>query len=124
MSEFPCIGCGRLMQSNHSNPRCIRCIRSGTVAGRLDLVPVVVAPVPKADWPMWAKSVALLKTQEDTGVGDTIERQLAKVGGEQFKAFAEKIGIPCGCSDRRDNFNLLYPYGTERDTIESTAPKS
>lgn len=65
----------------------------------------IVVPVP----PRWVKWVARYRDPEDTGVGDTIERLLG-VWGERFKALMARFDIDCGCSDRKDYFNLVYPY--------------
>jgi len=54
--------------------------------------------------------VKLLRKPQDKGAGDTIQRMAANFGGERFKAFAAKIGLPCGCSDRQKQWNQLWPY--------------
>lgn len=58
----------------------------------------------------WVRMVKLLRKPEDSGLGDTVQRIAAKFGGERFKAFAKRIGIPCGCSDRQAEWNRLFPY--------------
>lgn len=58
----------------------------------------------------WVKLVAILRTDADAGVGDTVQRIAAKFGGERFKTFAQKIGIPCGCTERQAEWNERYPY--------------
>ena len=60
--------------------------------------------------PGWAKAVERLRHTNDVGVGDTVQRIAAWFGGERFKAFAAKVGIPCGCTQRQDEWNRLYPY--------------
>jgi len=45
----------------------------------------------------------------DIGVGSTIERELGRAG-VAFKAVLATLGVPCGCADRRDEWNALYPY--------------
>jgi len=60
-------------------------------------------------WPAWANLVAARATPADIGVGSTIERELGRVG-VAFKAVLATLGVPCGCADRRDEWNALYPY--------------
>ena len=65
-----------------------------------------IAPTPR-----WVRLVKRLRKSEDTGVGDTVQRIAATFGGERFKRFAERIGLPCGCTKRQSEWNRLYPYG-------------
>jgi len=58
----------------------------------------------------WVRYVKLLRKPEDAGVGDTIQRIAAKFGGERFKRWAARLGIPCGCSTRQADWNRMYPY--------------
>lgn len=67
------------------------------------------AAVPREKWPMWAAAIALLKSDEDIGVGSTIERELGRAG-KAFKVTMRTLGIPCGCNRRRAEFDALYPY--------------
>ena len=55
-------------------------------------------------WVRW------LRAPEDRGLGDTVERLLAKAGGRQIKALLAVMGIPCGCGDRQKWLNEHYPY--------------
>ena len=66
--------------------------------------------VPYEDWPIWAKLIALRKIDSDVGVGDTVQRYAAKIGGERFKKLAKRLGIPCGCSERQAQWNTRYKY--------------
>lgn len=50
-------------------------------------------------------------TDTDCGVGDTLERLLARVGGRAIKAQLERLGINCGCQDRIQWLNTRFPYG-------------
>jgi len=71
------------------------------------LTPLI--PVPRDKWPAWANLVAARATPSDIGVGSTIERELGRVG-VAFKAVLATLGVPCGCADRRDEWDALYPY--------------
>jgi hypothetical protein len=67
-------------------------------------------PIPRNPWPLWASIAARRRHDDDVGVGDTLQKVATKFGGEQFKAWAAELGIPCGCSTRQQRFNSLYPY--------------
>ena len=71
------------------------------------------AGVDPLEWPAWARGVELLRFPEDVGVGDTVERWAAKVGGAQFKAMAKAVGLPCRCAQRREEWNKRFPYSKE-----------
>jgi hypothetical protein len=77
-------------------------------------VTTAVKPVaiPREQWPTWAKAVTPWAEPEDIGVGDTIHRKLG-VLGEVFKATLKTLGVPCGCDQRQEEWNILYPYGGE-----------
>lgn len=68
-------------------------------------------PVPRDEWPLWAKTIARLATSEDSGVGDTITRTIGPVGCDDYKKWFKALtGHPCGCNARQERFNLLYEY--------------
>jgi hypothetical protein len=58
---------------------------------------------------LWHLIVFRMMRTEDIGLGATVKLIAAKIGGEQFKKWSARIGIPCGCSDREDEWNRLYP---------------
>jgi len=70
-------------------------------------------PVPRSQWPAWAWAISKLSAPEDVGVGATVKR-IAGPMGEAFKAWAEALGIPCGCADREKEWNAMFPYLTGR----------
>lgn len=92
-----CEQCGKVYQTDVTPLYC----RCGGVTGYVHPEPVKNS---------WLRFIKLLRKPEDKGVGDTIQRIAAKFGGERFKAFSAKIGIPCGCSQRQDEWNRLWPY--------------
>ena len=61
-------------------------------------------------WPRWAITLKRLRTDADKGVGDTAQRIAAKFGGERYKRLTKRLDMPCGCSERQDEWNRLYPY--------------
>lgn len=70
-------------------------------------------PMPPEAWPWWVKKLAERKQIGEKGIGDTVQRLLGNVGGEQFKiGFKLLTGLDCGCAARQDNLNELYPYSS------------
>jgi|SRR6185295_2755494 len=66
--------------------------------------------VPRNEWPLWAKMLALVAQPEDKGIGSVIERTIGPFGGSAFKVwYAATFGKSCGCAERRDAFDLQYP---------------
>jgi hypothetical protein len=61
-------------------------------------------------WPTWAVLVKCCRSSNDAGVGDTVKQMADSIGGERFKRWAEQCGIPCGCVERQERWNKLYPY--------------
>lgn len=68
-------------------------------------------PERNSQWPRWALLIKRLRTDADKGVGDTAQRIAAKFGGERYMRLTKRLGMPCGCSERQDEWNRLYPYG-------------
>lgn len=92
-----CSKCGRKFASNVTPLYC----SCGGVAGELSSV-----SEPNA----WVRLVRLLRKSDDDGIGDTVARIAKVFGGERFKAFSKKIGLPCGCSERQAEWNERWPY--------------
>ena len=67
-------------------------------------------PLPRDDWPFWAKALALLAKPGDKGIGDTVYRTIGSERSEVFEAWHLKtFGHRCGCSSRREGWNADYP---------------
>lgn len=64
----------------------------------------------RSGWPMWATMVAVARTTEDRGVGDTVKRIASIVGAERFEQIAANLGMPCHCTKRQSKWNKMYPY--------------
>ncbi len=62
------------------------------------------------EWPKMAQAIARLRAPSEVGVGDTLARLFARVGGERFKTLAKRLGIDCGCDNRQALLNAAYPY--------------
>ena len=68
-------------------------------------------PHDRSKWPTLAVWTANLARAGETGVGDTIHRLLSRAGAQAIAmAFTRITGQACGCSDRQQRLNKLYPY--------------
>ena len=48
---------------------------------------------------------------QDKGLGDTIERFTTATGVKKVaETISKKMGKPCGCGERRDTLNRIFPY--------------
>ncbi len=67
-------------------------------------------PIPRDQWPMWAKALANRAMLEDKGIGDVVARTIGPEASGAFKAFYEMtFGKPCGCNGRQNLWNQKYP---------------
>ncbi len=83
-------------------------LKSRTAMRPLDEV-IAESVVPADHWPRAARIIRSLRSEEDAGLGDTIERELGRVGSA-IKWAMSALTINCGCADRRDWLNARYPY--------------
>ena len=58
---------------------------------------------------LWIRLLQRLSSPQDIGLGATVKRIADKVGGERFKVWSKRIGLPCGCTEREIKWNRLYP---------------
>ena len=66
------------------------------------------------DWPRAAKWLERRRRDGEWGVGDTLARYLKRFGAEGWKKAYEWVTKKdCGCADRREKLNRLYPYPIE-----------
>lgn len=79
--------------------RCGRVYRDETLKAEPELGP-----------PSWVLLVKRLRKPEDQGIGDTVQRLASWLGGEYFKLFAARLGIPCGCTQRQAEWNERWRY--------------
>ncbi len=69
-----------------------------------------VQPIPREEWPQWARALAKRATPEDKGIGDVVARTIGAEASGAFKAFYEMtFGKPCGCNGRQKLWNIKYP---------------
>lgn len=67
--------------------------------------------IPRQDWPIWAKAIALTASAADQGIGDTVARTIGQPASDAFKKWYRTIfGKDCGCTERQKTWNALYPY--------------
>jgi len=64
-------------------------------------------------WPLVVRGIARRRIGTDLGVGDTVERIIKRFGGDGFKWIMKRLGIECGCEDRKSLLNKLFPYKSE-----------
>lgn len=53
-----------------------------------------------------------MELNKSKGLGDTIEN-ITKVTGIKkiVKKVSEVLDVPCGCEERKDFLNVMFPYG-------------
>ncbi len=72
--------------------------------------PKPVQPIPRKEWPLWAKALAQFSKPEDKGIGDVAARMIGAENSEAFKLwFKATFGKDCGCTGRQARYNLQYP---------------
>lgn len=84
---------------------CVVCYPHSNIGG-----PQINQPPVKETWPWIVRTVYARRIDGERGIGDTVERLFAYMGGRQFKAFMKANKTPCGCSDRQAWLNARYPY--------------
>ncbi len=56
-----------------------------------------------------------MENNQSKGLGDTIEKITTATG---IKAVVDKVsqatGKPCGCSERKDKLNRIFPYNQNK----------
>ncbi len=55
------------------------------------------------------------KTNQSKGLGDTIHKFTTVTGIKKVvNAVSEKLDKPCGCNQRRETLNKMFPYGNKK----------
>lgn len=55
--------------------------------------------------------ISLTYKKKSRGLGDTIERITTATGIKRaVEALAKKTGHPCGCGQRKETLNRVFPY--------------
>lgn len=65
---------------------------------------------PKRDTTSVISWLKFFRAPEDRGLGDTVERLLAKTGARKVKAWLQSAGLDCGCAGRQAKLNRAFPY--------------
>jgi hypothetical protein len=81
----------------------------------VEAVPLTVSalppPVPRKQWPEWAKRLADDANDNDVGIGDTVERRIGPAASAAFKTWYRAVfKKTCGCEKRKAEWNARYPY--------------
>ncbi len=63
----------------------------------------------KRNWPIFLRPMSLLAQTGDAGLGDIVARMVGPIGGDSYKAWAGKTFGGCGCWERQQDLNTLYP---------------
>jgi hypothetical protein len=72
-------------------------------------------PKPPKPWPLAARTVAKLRRDGETGVGDTLARLIGSVKGDRMaRWYTRMTGRDCGCADGQAALNQRYPYPPPR----------
>ena len=54
----------------------------------------------------------MIKIKKHKGLGDTVEAMTRLTGIQQIVKSGDKaFNQPCGCDERKDKLNKLFPYG-------------
>ncbi len=70
----------------------------------------VVELIPRDQWPLWTKALAMIAKPEDKGIGDVVARTIGAENSEAFKKwFKATTGKDCVCSGRQRRWNIEYP---------------
>ncbi len=76
--------------------------------------PTPIQPIPRKEWPMWAKALAMIAKPEDKGIGDVVARTIGAENSEAFKKwFKATTGKDCGCTGRERRWNIEYPLNSK-----------
>tara|TARA_Y100000748_G_scaffold302062_1_gene303505 strand:- start:3212 stop:3388 length:177 start_codon:yes stop_codon:yes gene_type:complete len=55
------------------------------------------------------------KINESKGLGDTIHKFTTATGIKKVvDVISEKVDKPCGCNERRNALNKMFPYGNKK----------
>ncbi len=80
------------------------------LGGSLPRLKNEIQPIPRKDWPLWAKALAMIAKPEDKGIGDAVARTVGAENSEAFKKwFKATTGKDCGCTGRHRRLNIEYP---------------
>jgi hypothetical protein len=73
-----------------------------------------VMPLPRSDWPLWARAIAKFRRPGDLGLGDTLVHLIGDARSNRFKKwFTRKFGKSCGCTERQRWLNRRFPYAAD-----------
>jgi hypothetical protein len=69
-----------------------------------------IQSISRNQWPLAVKGIASLAQPADRGIGDIVERMAKLAGGKTLAQWYKDLtGRDCGCADRKDRLNRMYP---------------
>ncbi len=82
--------------------------------------PKPVQPIPRKEWPIWAKALSKFAKSEDKGIGDIAARTIGAENSEAFKKwYKATTGKDCGCTGRQKRWNIEYPLNSKATLSDS-----
>jgi len=99
---WTCQKCGRSIEIPRANWKVKCCPVEGQSAKQSESI--AAAKPPKRNW------LTALRIDSDAGFGDTVERLIDRFGGKRIEAALKRLGIKCGCGDRKAWLNQRWPY--------------
>lgn len=72
--------------------------------------PAIVTLQGRKPRPLIIRGIERRRIDTDKGVGDTVERIISKLGGDSFKWVMQRLGLDCGCDNRKAWLNARWPY--------------
>jgi hypothetical protein len=85
--------------------------RSGGTTTANSVVMIATIPVPREQWPGWAKGIAFFEDVKDKGIGDTVAEVIGPFTSSLFKKWHRMIfKTECNCPKRQAQWNAVYPY--------------
>lgn len=100
-----------IANASHGRPTCPLHKHDNIDPGEPIPAPEPPKPIPRSEWPIWAKGLALMAVSYDAGIGDTVARLIGDANSERFKTWYKNIfGGECGCAARRAEWNAIYRY--------------
>lgn len=78
----------------------------------LDINPI--QPVIPSQWPTILEPLKLLAREGDKGMGDIVDREIAKVNSEKYKHWFQGVfGQSCKCTWSKEYLNMKYPLDSK-----------
>ncbi len=84
----------------------------------LDNKPIVTITTP-INHQLPTPDMAIRVDGQSRGLGDTVAKITKATGLDQLsKLYTEITGLPCGCSQRQEALNKLFPYNIKEENSD------